>query len=119
MNSHLKSIASIWDGCLAWWHKAITKGDTMNDMNGCCKNAQDFTNLVGLVWDVLKSRLEDRRDFDRLEYRRHGDTCVEIIAWHEDANNEFVQTGYGVTISPFFTMPAIMQQINNCVNDFI
>lgn len=85
----------------------------MKDMNGCCKNAQDFMNLMNLVWDVLKFRLEDRRDFDRLEYRRYGDTCVEIIAWHEDG------TGYEVTLSPFFTMSGIMQQINECVNDFI
>lgn len=91
----------------------------MTDMNGCCKNSNDFLNLVALVHDALIMRLACNDDFDRLEYRRHGETCAELVAWHKDADNEFAQTGYGVTISPFFTMSAIMQQIDNCVNDFI
>lgn len=86
----------------------------MNDMNGCCKNHNDFSNLIGLVRDALIVRLACNDDFDRLEYRRYGETCAELIAWHKNT-----PTGYGVTLSPFFTMPDIMQQINDCVNDFI
>lgn len=85
----------------------------MNDYNDCCRNNEDFNNLVGMVWDVLKYRLENRSGFDRLEYRRYAERTVEVIAWHDDG------TGYGVTISPYVTIPTIMLSINECVNDFI
>lgn len=86
----------------------------MNDMNGCCGNYNDFSSLVNLVRDVLIMRLACNDDFGWLEYRRYGETRAELIAWHNNT-----PTGYGVTISPFFTMPEIMKQIDKCVNDFI
>lgn len=84
----------------------------MTNNNGCCNNARDFTNLVFMVRDVLNHRLYNCPTFDSVEYRRYDETSAELIAWDKDGN------GHGVMLSPFFTMPAIMHNVNKVVCQF-